>query len=106
LGAEHAVRNLRKASASTPGLPRVQGGLWALAARRNGEVVGCAIVGHPAREWMEEMKTLAVLRAKGNRSTHASAVSGAHEAMMANIGTSYEERRIAAGIERWIGGQK
>lgn len=42
-------------------LPRVQGGLWAVSVRRDGEVVGCAIVGHPARK-LAEKGVLAVTR--------------------------------------------
>lgn len=42
-------------------LPRVQGGLWAVRVCRGAEVRGCAIVGHPARLWMDE-GVLAVLR--------------------------------------------
>lgn len=34
-------------------LPRLQGALWAVAVRSAGEVVGCAVVGHPARELMD-----------------------------------------------------
>lgn len=43
-------------------LPRVQGALWAVSIREELEVVGVALVGHPAREWMEDDATLAVIR--------------------------------------------
>jgi hypothetical protein len=43
-------------------LPEVQGGLWAVAVRSGEQVIGCAIVGHPARLLMEDGETLAVLR--------------------------------------------
>lgn len=43
-------------------LPRVQGALWAVSARLGASVIGCAVVGHPARELMEDDATLAVLR--------------------------------------------
>jgi hypothetical protein len=42
-------------------LPRVQGGLWAVSVRHDGEIVGCAIVGHPARK-LAEKGVLAVTR--------------------------------------------
>lgn len=42
-------------------LPRVQGALWAIAVLHRDSVVGCALVGHPARVWMDG-RTLAVLR--------------------------------------------
>ena len=42
-------------------LPNVQGGLWAVQLLRDGERVGVAIVGHPARVWMAD-GVLAVLR--------------------------------------------
>jgi hypothetical protein len=41
-------------------LPRVQGAMWAVSVRRGVEVVGCALVGFPARALNET--TLAVLR--------------------------------------------
>lgn len=43
-------------------LPRVQGGLWAVSVREAGRVVGCAIVGHPARTQMEDNAVLCVVR--------------------------------------------
>lgn len=45
-------------------LPRVQGGMWAVCVRTEaGDVVGCAIVGRPARKLAgETCETLAVLR--------------------------------------------
>lgn len=43
-------------------LKRVQGGLWAVSVRLGASVIGCAVVGHPARELMEDDATLAVLR--------------------------------------------
>jgi hypothetical protein len=43
-------------------LPRVQGALWAVSVREGREVIGAALVGHPAREWMEDDATLAVIR--------------------------------------------
>lgn len=42
-------------------LPSVQGGLWAVQLLSDGERVGVAIVGHPARVWMDD-GVLAVLR--------------------------------------------
>jgi hypothetical protein len=42
-------------------LPRVQGAMWAVSVRRLGDVVGVALVGHPARELMDD-DILAVLR--------------------------------------------
>jgi len=41
-------------------LPKVQGAMWAVAAWARGEMVGVALVGHPARELMAD--TLCVLR--------------------------------------------
>jgi hypothetical protein len=41
-------------------LPKVQGALWAVSVLVRGEIVGVALVGHPARELMDD--TLAVLR--------------------------------------------
>lgn len=41
-------------------LPRVQGGMWAVAVEDDGAIIGVAIVGHPARVWMGD--TLCVLR--------------------------------------------
>lgn len=43
-------------------LPVVQGALWAVSVRNEKDVVGCALVGHPARVWMVDSATLAVLR--------------------------------------------
>lgn len=43
-------------------LPHVQGGMWAVSVRCGDKVVGCAIVGWPARVWNEDCATLAVLR--------------------------------------------
>lgn len=42
-------------------LPKVQGAMWAVSVWAHGEVVGVALVGHPARELMKD-HTLAVLR--------------------------------------------
>lgn len=42
--------------------PRIQGALWAVSVRRDAEVVGCALVGHPARVWMHDHAILCVLR--------------------------------------------
>lgn len=41
-------------------LPKVQGAMWAVAVWSDGQMVGVALVGHPARKLMED--TLAVLR--------------------------------------------
>ena len=41
-------------------LPRIQGAMWAVGAWAHGEMIGVALVGHPARELMDD--TLAVLR--------------------------------------------
>lgn len=41
-------------------LPKVQGAMWATSVWASGEMVGVALVGHPARELMDD--TLAVLR--------------------------------------------
>lgn len=41
-------------------LPKLQGALWAIAVHREAEMVGVAVVGHPARLLMSD--TLAVLR--------------------------------------------
>lgn len=44
-------------------LPRIQGGMWAVAVARDGEIVGVAIVGHAAQEWTTEIpEVLSVLR--------------------------------------------
>lgn len=43
-------------------LPAVQGALWAVSVRDGDRVVGCALVGHPARNLAEDETTLAVLR--------------------------------------------
>lgn len=43
-------------------LPRVQGAMWAVSVRTGSSVVGCALVGNPARVWMEDNATLCVLR--------------------------------------------
>lgn len=51
-------------------LPKVQGAMWAVSVRDLGGVVGVALVGHPARELMDDNATLAVLRVaviEGNR---------------------------------------
>lgn len=50
-------------------LPEVQGGLWAVRVLRDTETVGCAIVGHPARVWMDD-GILAVLRVAVVEGTH------------------------------------
>ena len=42
-------------------LPKVQGGMWAIGVEERGELVGVAIVGHPARVW-NELGILSVLR--------------------------------------------
>jgi hypothetical protein len=42
-------------------LPKVQGGLFALAVERGGEICGVALAGHPARVWMGTGR-LAILR--------------------------------------------
>ena len=42
-------------------LPKLQGAMWAVGAWRDEELVGVAVVGHPARELMDD-DTLAVLR--------------------------------------------
>jgi hypothetical protein len=42
-------------------LPYVQGALWAVRVVDGEETVGCAVVGHPARSWMD-MDVLGVLR--------------------------------------------
>lgn len=42
-------------------LPRVQGALWCVRVDRDGETVGAALVGHPARVWMDD-GVLCVLR--------------------------------------------
>ncbi len=42
-------------------LPQVQGGLWAVQLLDDGEIVGVALVGHPARVWMAD-HVLCVLR--------------------------------------------
>ena len=41
-------------------LPRIQGAMWAVSVWAHGDMVGVALVGHPARELMDD--TLAVLR--------------------------------------------
>lgn len=43
-------------------LRKVQGALWAVSVRVGDDVVGCALVGHPARAQMEDHAVLAVLR--------------------------------------------
>lgn len=43
-------------------LPNVQGAMWAISVRMGSAIVGVALVGHPARLWMEDNATLAVLR--------------------------------------------
>lgn len=43
-------------------LPHVQGAMWCISVRSGTEVVGVALVGHPARVWMTDHETLAVLR--------------------------------------------
>jgi len=43
-------------------LPRVQGALWVVSVREGSDVVGCALVGHPARTLAADHETLAVLR--------------------------------------------
>ena len=43
-------------------LPNVQGAMWCISVRDLGGVVGVALVGHPAQEWMRDDETLCVLR--------------------------------------------
>ena len=43
-------------------LPRVQGAMIAISVRKSADIVGCALIGHPARGWMQDHATLAVLR--------------------------------------------
>jgi len=43
-------------------LPKVQGAMWAISVKHEDKVVGVALVGHPARVWMDDYATLAVLR--------------------------------------------
>lgn len=43
-------------------LKEVQGAMWAVSLRRDGKVVGVALVGHAARLLMEDYSTLSVLR--------------------------------------------
>lgn len=43
-------------------LPRIQGAMWAISLRSGVDVVGVALVGHPARLLCEDDQTLSVLR--------------------------------------------
>jgi hypothetical protein len=43
-------------------LPEIQGAMWAVSIRLGGDVVGAALVGHPARLLAEDDATLCVLR--------------------------------------------
>lgn len=43
-------------------LPKIQGAMWAISARRRGDVVGVALVGHAARMLAADDATLSVLR--------------------------------------------
>lgn len=43
-------------------LPRVQGAMWCVSLRRDSDVVGVALVGHPARMLSDDDSSLCVLR--------------------------------------------
>jgi hypothetical protein len=43
-------------------LKELQGAMWAVSVRNDNGIVGAALVGNPARAWMEDSATLAVLR--------------------------------------------
>jgi hypothetical protein len=43
-------------------LPRVQGAMIAISCKCGDAVIGAALIGHPARVWMDDYATLAVLR--------------------------------------------
>lgn len=53
-------------------LPRVQGAMWCASVRRGSDVVGVALVGHPARMLATDDATLCVLR--------VAVIGGAHNA--------------------------
>jgi hypothetical protein len=78
-------------------LPKVQGAMWAISARVGDEVIGCALVGNPARMWMEDSAVLAVLRVaviEGNRNACSmlyGACSRAAQAMGAEDLVTYTE---------------
>lgn len=92
-------------------LPKVQGALWAVSAWAHGEVVGVALVGHPARELMGD--TLSVLRVaviEGNRNACSmlyGACSRAARAMGADNLVTYtheDETGVTLKAAGWVYG--
>lgn len=94
-------------------LKRVQGALWAVSVRLGDDVVGCAVVGHPARELMHDDATLAVLRVavlEGHRNACSmlyGACSRAARAMGADNLVTYthaDEHGASLKASGWIEG--
>lgn len=94
-------------------LPKVQGAMWAVSVRKLGEVVGVALVGHPARLLAEDDATLGVLRVavlEGNQNACSmlyGACSRAARAMGADDCVTYthgDEPGTSLKAAGWIDG--
>ena len=92
-------------------LPRIQGAMWAVSVWAHGDMVGVALVGHPARELMDD--TLAVLRVavieghKNGCSALYGACSRAARAMGAANLVTYthgDESGVSLKAAGWIDG--
>lgn len=90
-------------------LPRIQGAMWAVCVQKRGTVVGCALVGHPARKLMDG--TLCVLRVavkEGNYNACSmlyGAVSRAAKAMGARglvTYTHHDESGTSLKASGWV----
>ena len=96
-------------------LPNLQGGMWAVSVKQGEDIVGVAIVGHPARKLMADYATLCVTRVAVREgypnacSMLLGACSRAMRAMGCDNGVTYTlEHEDGASLKaaNWVQGGK